>query len=120
MLWTKIPLCGTWKHHKQYMNITLTEAAREKIEALVKEGELEKPEIRLVTGCAGCSGLSAGITVDEAPDNSDLTHQTDGITVCIEKDSAQYLDGTTIDYDENEFGGNFVVTNEYGSSVCFI
>lgn len=102
------------------MQITLTENAKSKIRNLVKKGEIDNPEIRLVSGCAGCSGLSVGISVDEPRDDSDHIETIDDVLVCIEPDSKKYLEGTTIDFEENDFGGNFIVTNEYGSSVCFI
>ncbi len=102
------------------MMITLTENAKSKIYNLVEEGEIDNPEIKLVSGCAGCSGLSVGITVDEPRSESDHIEKVDDVSVLIEPDSKKYLDGTTIDFEENDFGGNFIVTNEYGSSVCFI
>lgn len=102
------------------MKITLTENARTKIEHLVEAGEIESPELRLISGCAGCSGLSVGISVDEPRETDDHVEKVDGVTICIEEESRKYLDGTTIDYEDNEYGGNFILTNEYGSSVCFL
>ncbi len=102
------------------MNISITDAARTKIVNLVEEGELDSPEVRLVSGCAGCSGLSVGISIDDPRQENDHIEEVQGVAVCIEEDSKSYVEGTTIDYEENEFGGNFILSNEYGSSVCFL
>lgn len=102
------------------MNISITDTAKSKIKNLVEEGEMGQPEVRLTSGCAGCAGLAVGIAIDDPRQEDDIIEIIDGISVCIEPDSKSYVEGTTIDYEENDFGGNFILSNEYGSSVCFI
>ena len=102
------------------MNISITNSARNKIQNLVAEGELDNPEIRLVSGCAGCAGLSVGISIYDTRQEDDYVEEVEWVSICIEQDSKEYVKGTTIDFEENEFGGNFILSNEYGSSVCFL
>ncbi|MEX0929144.1 MAG: iron-sulfur cluster biosynthesis family protein [Balneolales bacterium] len=103
------------------MTVTFTSQARKKISRLLKAGEMHSPEVRLSSGCAGCGGgLSVGLAINESPQKSDKTLEVDDLMIYVEKDSEQYVGDTVVDYTDNDFGGNFIVSNEYGSSVCFI
>lgn len=102
------------------MQITFTDSAKKQIHQLIEEGILDDPSIKLVSGCAGCSGLALGIAVDEPASEQDRMVEADGIKVLLDPETVKYADNTTIDYEDNEFGGNFILSNEYGSNVCFV
>ncbi|MEX0685960.1 MAG: iron-sulfur cluster biosynthesis family protein [Balneolales bacterium] len=102
------------------MNITITPQAREKVDFLLREGEMAAAEIRLVSGCAGCGGLTIGLLINDPRDETDKMMKVDGVTVFIEHHSEEYIGNTIVDYVDNEYGGNFIISNEYGSSVCFV
>ncbi|MEX0780485.1 MAG: iron-sulfur cluster assembly accessory protein [Balneolales bacterium] len=102
------------------MNVIFTEKARLKVEDLLQEEEISAAEVRLISGCAGCGGLSVGLTINDDRKEDDKIIQADGISVFVDENSEPYIGETVVDYEDNDFGGNFIVTNEYGSSVCFV
>ncbi|MEX0772051.1 MAG: iron-sulfur cluster assembly accessory protein [Balneolales bacterium] len=102
------------------MTVTFTQEARNKVNLLLLEGEMSSSEVRLISGCAGCGGISVGLNINDHQREDDKVIQVEGLSIYIDKSSEPYISDTLVDYQDNEFGGNFVVSNEYGSSVCFI
>ncbi len=100
--------------------VTMTETAAKKIADLrTEEG---KPEwglrIRVVGG--GCSGMSyeLGWEDQQAADDS-VVEPADGIKVYIDKFSAPYLQGSEIDFVENDMmGAGFAIKNPNVKSSC--
>lgn len=102
------------------MIVSLTDEAKSKIRQLLNDGEMSSPEIRLISGCAGCGGLSVGLSINESRRANDKVLNTEGVSILIDEESGPYISDTVVDYKDNEYGGNFIVSNEYGSSVCFV
>src|SRR6266852_4544681 len=92
--------------------ITLTETAAKKISDLrLEEG---KPEwglrIRIVGG--GCSGMSYELGWDDTATDGDNVVETNGVKVFVDSNSAPYLQGSEIDYvDNNMLGAGFAIKN---------
>ena len=99
--------------------LTLTETAAKKISDLrLEEG---KPEwglrIRIVGG--GCSGMSYELGWDDTPVEGDSVVETNGVKVFVDSHSAPYLQGSEIDYvDNNMLGAGFAIKNPNVKSSC--
>jgi iron-sulfur cluster insertion protein len=99
--------------------VTLTETAAKKISDLrLEEG---KPEwglrIRLVGG--GCSGMSYEMGWEDTAGDDDNVIEAQGVKVYIDRRSASYLDGSEIDYVENNMlGAGFAINNPNVKSSC--
>ena len=99
--------------------LTLTETAVKKISDLrLEEG---KPEwglrIRVVGG--GCSGMSYELGWDDTPVEGDNVVETNGVKVIVDSHSAPYLQGSEIDYvDNNMMGAGFAIKNPNVKSSC--
>jgi iron-sulfur cluster insertion protein len=99
--------------------LTLTETAAKKISDLrLEEG---KPEwglrIRVVGG--GCSGMSYELGWDDTPVEGDNVVETNGVKVIVDSHSAPYLQGSEIDYvDNNMLGAGFAIKNPNVKSSC--
>ncbi len=99
--------------------LTLTETAAKKISDLrLEEG---KPEwgllIRIVGG--GCSGMSYELGWDDTPVEGDNVVETNGVKVFVDSHSAPYLQGSEIDYvDNNMLGAGFAIKNPNVKSSC--
>lgn len=102
------------------MSITITDKAKQKIQELIRSGQVSPETIRLAAGCAGCSGISMGIDFNAVTEASDTVLEQEGIRFYIAKELRRYMEDTTIDYTDNEFGGNFIIQNPYGCNVCFV
>ena len=99
--------------------ISLTETAAKKISDLkLEEG---KPEwglrIRVVGG--GCSGMSYELGWDEEVGVDDDVTESHGVKVLVDSKSAPYLQGSEIDYvDNNMLGAGFAIKNPNVKSSC--
>jgi iron-sulfur cluster insertion protein len=99
--------------------LTLTETAAKKISDLrLEEG---KPEwglrIRVVGG--GCSGMSYELGWDDTPVEGDNVVETNGVKVFVDSHSTPYLQGSEIDYvDNNMLGAGFAIKNPNVKSSC--
>ena len=99
--------------------LTLTETAAKKISDLrLEEG---KPEwglrIRIVGG--GCSGMSYELGWDDTPVEGDNVVESNGVKVFVDSHSATYLQGSEIDYvDNNMLGAGFAIKNPNVKSSC--
>jgi iron-sulfur cluster insertion protein len=99
--------------------VTLTETAAKKISELrLEEG---KPEwglrIRLVGG--GCSGMSYELGWDDTAAADDNVVESHGVKVFVDSRSLAYLEGSEIDYvDNNMLGAGFAIKNPNVKSSC--
>jgi iron-sulfur cluster assembly accessory protein len=99
--------------------VTMTETAAKKVSELrLEEG---KPEwglrIRVVGG--GCSGMSYELGWEDQAAADDNVLDAQGIKVYIDKNSAPYLEGSEIDFvDNNMMGAGFAIKNPNVKSSC--
>ena len=100
--------------------ITMSEMAAKKVSELrLEEG---KPEwglrIRIVGG--GCSGMSYELGWEDQPQADDsVVEPSEGIKVFIDKNSAPYLQGSEIDFVQNDMmGAGFAIKNPNVKSSC--
>jgi iron-sulfur cluster assembly protein len=76
--------------------------------------------LRLGVRGGGCSGLSYVIDMENEPDPEfDLTYAVDDLNVVVDRKSALYLKGTTLDYNiKNLMEGGFVFENPNAVRSC--
>jgi len=76
--------------------------------------------LRLGVRGGGCSGLSYVIDMEQEPDpDFDTTFEVDNVRVVIDRKSALYLKGTTLDYNiKNLMEGGFVFDNPQAVRSC--
>src|SRR5262245_58759745 len=102
------------------MGIILTERAATEVKKVLQEqGEPEGTVLRVKVVGGGCSGFSYGLgfdqNVDEKMDSKYVYH---GVTVVVDKKSALYLDGTTVDYYEGLEKRGFTFDNPNAVKSC--
>ena len=99
--------------------VTLTETAARKVSDLrLEEG---KPEwglrVRVVGG--GCSGMSYELGWEDEAGSDDNVIELHGVKVFIDRHSAPYLEGSEIDFVENDMmGAGFSIKNPNVKSSC--
>lgn len=98
--------------------INFTDAAANKVKALITDEENPALKLRVYITGGGCSGFQYGFTFDEKVNEGDLTVENSGVQLVIDPMSLQYLIGGTIDYTEGLEGSRFVVQNPNASSTC--
>lgn len=98
--------------------LNFTDAAANKVKALITEEENTNLKLRVYITGGGCSGFQYGFTFDEKVNDGDLTVENAGVNLVVDPMSLQYLIGATVDYTEGLEGSRFVVQNPNASSTC--
>lgn len=98
--------------------INFTESAANRIADLVKQENNPALKLRVFVQGGGCAGFNYGFTFDEAVNEDDFTFDTNGVTLLVDSMSMQYLEGSTIKYEEDLMGASFVIDNPGAKSTC--
>lgn len=103
------------------MNITVTEKAISEIKRIILDQKLEQDKValRLRVQGGGCSGFQTKLDLDE---NFDETKENilsvNEIKVVVDKRSALYLEGATVDFHDGLDKRGFVVSNPSAKNTC--
>lgn len=95
----------------------LSPTAVAKVKELMAEENNPNLLLRIFVQGGGCSGFQYGFTFDETRNDDDWDIETD-VPVVVDSMSMQYLDGSTVDYQEDLMGASFVINNPQASSTC--
>ncbi|NOQ69349.1 MAG: iron-sulfur cluster insertion protein ErpA [Gammaproteobacteria bacterium] len=98
--------------------VVFTEAAANKVKALVEEEKNPNLKLRVSVDGGGCSGFQYGFAFDENVSDDDAVIEKNGATMLIDVTSMQYLNGSEVDYLEGLEGARFVVNNPNAKSTC--
>ncbi|HID21591.1 MAG TPA: iron-sulfur cluster assembly accessory protein [Planctomycetaceae bacterium] len=102
------------------MTVTITEKAAAEMLRVFKEQNLpEGTVLRVGVVGGGCSGFQYSLGFDKAadPENDEISEQH-GITVAVDKRSAVYLQGTTIDFYDGLERRGFTFDNPNAARNC--
>lgn len=102
------------------MAVTITEKAAGEIKrVIVDQNFVEGTVLRIGVNGGGCSGFQYSLGFDEKTDAAkDHISEQHGITVAVEKKSALFLDGTTIDFHEGLEKRGFTFENPNAVKTC--
>ncbi len=99
--------------------LVLTARAVEMVKQVrTKEGFSEAHALRVSVVGGGCSGFSYQLGFDEHPQEGDQVLVYDGVRVLVDPTSAQYLEGTEIDFVSSLHGGGFKFSNPKATHTC--
>lgn len=98
--------------------LTLTENAANQIKSMMADHPEHQGKIlRVYVEKGGCSGLQYGLVFDEQrPD--DHRDEYYGIGVLVDPFSANYLNGSTVDFVDALTGGGFKIHNPKARQSC--
>lgn len=97
----------------------ITENAIKQIKKLQNSNDQVGIPLRIFVQAGGCKGLSYGLMFDDQPlEEGDLQFVKDGVTFIVDCESIRYLQGATVDYEENLIGGGFKVRNPNAAKTC--
>ena len=102
------------------MSVTITEKAAKEIQRFLEEGDFgDDAFLRVGVAGGGCSGVNYSLNIaedfDEANDNKSQQH---GVDIVVDKKSALFLDGTTVDYFEGLEQRGFQFQNPTAKKTC--
>lgn len=98
--------------------VVFTDAAANKVRALLDEEEDGSQKLRVFVTGGGCSGFQYGFKFDTAVESDDTVVVKNGVTLLVDAMSVQYLAGAEIDYRESVEGAQFVIRNPNASTTC--
>ncbi len=98
--------------------VTLTDVAVEKVSSLLQQEGRDDLRLRIGVQPGGCSGLIYQLYFDERTLDGDLTVDFGGVEVVLDKMSAPYLDGATIDFTDTIEKQGFTIDNPNAGSSC--
>ena len=102
------------------MSVTLTERAATEVKRIIEDQKLEEGTLLRVgvTG-GGCSGFSYALGFDKNFDEkADSRFDCFGVTMVVDKKSALFLEGTTVDFYDGIEKRGFTFDNPNAVKTC--
>ena len=102
------------------MAVSLTEKAAGEVKRIIEDQKFEESIVLRVgvTG-GGCSGFSYALNFDkEYDEKADSRFHCHGVAVVVDRKSALYLDGTTVDFHDGIDKRGFTFNNPNAVKSC--
>ncbi|MGQ0675349.1 MAG: HesB/IscA family protein [Rhodospirillales bacterium] len=98
--------------------MTLTDAAAERVKALLAKRGKPSAGIRIGVRTKGCSGLSYTLEYADERGRFDEVVEAKGVTVIIDPKATLFILGTEMDYVEDKLQSGFVFKNPNEKGRC--
>jgi iron-sulfur cluster assembly accessory protein len=98
--------------------VVLTGLAAGKVKSLLEQEGRDDLRLRVGVQPGGCSGLIYQLYFDERTLDGDLVADFDGVEVVVDRMSAPYLLGATIDFADTIEKQGFTIDNPNAGSSC--
>ena len=98
--------------------VTLTDVAAGKVRSLLEQEGRDDLRLRVGVQPGGCSGLIYQLYFDERTLDGDLVRDFDGVEVVVDRMSAPYLGGATIDFADTIEKQGFTIDNPNATGSC--
>ncbi|NHA67092.1 HesB/IscA family protein [Phycicoccus flavus] len=98
--------------------VVLTDLASSKVASLLAQEGRDDLRLRVGVQPGGCSGLIYQLYFDERTLDGDLVRDFDGVEVVVDRMSAPYLEGATIDFSDTIEKQGFTIDNPNAGSSC--
>jgi iron-sulfur cluster assembly accessory protein len=98
--------------------LELTETAATKVRDLLDQEGRDDLRLRVAVQPGGCSGLQYQLFFDERSLDGDLDLDLSGVPVVVDRMSAPYLGGATIDFTDTIEQQGFTIDNPNASGGC--
>lgn len=98
--------------------VLLTDVAAAKVGSLLEQEGRDDLRLRIAVQPGGCSGLVYQLYFDERTLDGDLTRDFDGVEVVVDRMSAPYLEGATIDFADTIEKQGFTIDNPNAQGSC--
>ncbi|GAB3985090.1 iron-sulfur cluster insertion protein ErpA [Plantactinospora veratri] len=98
--------------------VVLTDVAAEKVKALIEQEGRDDLRLRVAVQPGGCSGLRYQLFFDERSLDGDVVSDFGGVEVVVDRMSAPYLTGATIDFADRIDAQGFTIDNPNAQNSC--
>ena len=97
--------------------VILTEAAAYEVKDMLESNDMADGYLKIKVNGGGCTGLTYGMSAEEAPGENDEVLEYFGLKVLVDKYDAPVLNGTTIDFKQSLMSG-FQIDNPNAIASC--
>lgn len=98
--------------------VVLTDVASSKVKSLLDQEGRDDLALRIAVQPGGCSGLRYQLFFDERSLDGDIVEDFGGVNVVVDRMSAPYLTGATIDFVDTIERQGFTIDNPNASGSC--
>ncbi|MCE2029634.1 HesB/IscA family protein [Sessilibacter corallicola] len=98
--------------------ISLTGKAVEAVDRFITSVDKPVAGLRIQVEGGGCSGFKYTMKLEEETSETDQHIDCGGVTVVVDENSAQLLEGVTVDFVENLEGSGFKFENPNATGTC--
>ena len=98
--------------------VILTDVAAVKVKALIEQEGRDDLRLRIAVQPGGCSGLRYQLFFDERSLDGDVVNDFGGVEVVVDRMSAPYLAGATIDFADRIDAQGFTIDNPNAQGSC--
>lgn len=98
-------------------NLSITEAAAERIRALGAEHP-DATGVRIGTKTMGCNGLAYTVDFVTEPQAGDIALKDRGVTLYVDTPSLPYIEGMVMDFEDSMFTTGFTFSNPNAKGTC--
>ncbi len=98
--------------------VILTDVAAVKVKALIEQEGRDDLRLRIAVQPGGCSGLRYQLFFDERSLDGDIVSDFGGVEVVVDRMSAPYLAGATIDFADRIDAQGFTIDNPNAQNSC--
>ena len=98
--------------------VTLSDAAAAKAKSLLDQEGRDDLALRIAVQPGGCAGLRYNLYFDDRALDGDLTKDFGGVTLTVDRMSAPYVEGATIDFVDTIEKQGFTIDNPNATGSC--
>lgn len=98
--------------------MSLTDAAADRIKALIDATDRDVEAIRVGLKNAGCAGMEYTVDYVSDPDPKDDVVSEKGVTVYVDPKAVLFMLGTEMDYEVTKLRSGFVFNNPNQTGAC--
>ncbi|MDT4913585.1 MAG: hypothetical protein QOC66_2713 [Pseudonocardiales bacterium] len=99
-------------------DVSLTEGAAVKVRALLDQEGRDDLRLRIAVQPGGCSGLQYQLFFDERSLDGDIELNIHGVPLVLDRMSAPYLGGATVDFTDTIEQQGFTIDNPNAGGGC--
>lgn len=98
--------------------VTMTESASAKAKALLDQEGRDDLALRIAVQPGGCAGLRYQLFFDDRSLDGDLVVDFNGVSLTVDRMSAAYVEGATIDFVDTIEKQGFTIDNPNATGSC--
>ncbi|GAA3963732.1 iron-sulfur cluster assembly accessory protein [Gordonia caeni] len=99
-------------------DVVLTDSAASKAKALLDQEGRDDMSLRIEVQPGGCAGLRYQLYFDDRSLDGDVVHEFGGVKLAVDRMSAPYMKGATIDFVDSIEKQGFTIDNPNATGSC--